>query len=99
MGGTIASKASSRMNLNNYGGKDNRVAPDEWVEALPELATVARVTIEDQRLPEDPSGGPGPGMTTTHMRKVAWRVQELVDDASVGGVVVTHGTNTMAETA
>ena len=99
MGGTIASKASSRLNLNNYGGKGNRVAPEDWTAALPELALIARVTTEDQRPPEDPSGGPGGGMTTAHIRQVAARVQALVDDPSVDGVVITHGTNTMAETA
>ena len=86
MGGTIASKAASRLNLNNYGGKGNRVAPEDWTSALPELALIARVTPEDQRPPEDPSGGPGGGMTTAHIRQVAARVQ-------------AHGTNTMAETA
>ncbi len=99
MGGTIASKASSRINLNNYGGRGNRVGPEDWVDALPELALLARVTTDDQRAPEDPSGGPGGGMTQAHIRKVAARVQELVDDPSVDGVVVTHGTNTMAESA
>lgn len=99
MGGTIASKAASRLNLNNYGGKGNRVAPEDWTSALPELALIARVTPEDQRPPEDPSGGPGGGMTTAHIRQVAARVQALVDDPSVDGVVITHGTNTMAETA
>jgi L-asparaginase type II len=99
MGGTIASKAASRLNLNNYGGKGNRVAPEDWTSALPELALIARVTPEDQRPPEDPSGGSGGGMTTAHIRQVAARVQALVDDPSVDGVVITHGTNTMAETA
>ena len=99
MGGTIASKAASRLNLNNYGGKGNRVAPEDWTSALPELALIARVTPEDQRPPEDPSGGSGGGMTTAHIRQVAVRVQALVDDPSVDGVVITHGTNTMAETA
>lgn len=99
MGGTIASKASSRMNLNNYGGKGNRVSPQDWVDALPELALVARVTTDDQRQPEEASGTPAGGMTTAHIRKVAMRVQELVNDPTVDGVVVTHGTNTMAETA
>lgn len=99
MGGTIASKASSRMNLNNYGGPGNRVAPQEWVDALPELALIARLTVDDQRQPEDIAGRAAGGMSQAHIRKVAGRLQELADDPSVDGLVVTHGTNTMAETA
>lgn len=99
MGGTIASKAESRMNLNNYGGKGNRVSPEDWAKDLPDLSLAARVTLEDQRPPEDPSGGPGGGMSTAHIRKVTARVQQLLNDDNVHGIVVTHGTNTMAETA
>jgi len=33
------------------------------------------------------------------LAKVAKRLNELAQDSSVDGIVVTHGTNTMAETA
>jgi len=105
MGGTIASKATDRMNINNYGGKGLRVEPQEWVDALPELAQVARITLEDMRPPEPPEsaqGAPTPagvGTTFEQLYKVAQRLQELAKDPSVDGVVVTHGTNTLAETA
>jgi L-asparaginase len=101
MGGTIASKATDRMNINNYGGRGMRVDPQDWVDALPELAQVARVSIEDMRSPEAPEGAtPAVGGTTfEQLYKVARRLQEIANDPSIDGVVVTHGTNTMAESA
>ncbi|HEY9010089.1 MAG TPA: asparaginase [Devosia sp.] len=95
MGGTIASKADSRLNLNNYGGKGNRVDPETWLKDLPELQDVANVTAEDYRQDEAITGG----TTTATLYKVARHLQELAADDKVDGIVVTHGTNTLAETA
>ncbi len=95
MGGTIASKGATRMDLSNYGGKGMRVEPQEWLDAVPELQEVAHVVAEDFRQPEGTTGG----MTAADWFRVARRLQELATDATVDGIVVTHGTNTMAETA
>ena len=97
MGGTIASRASTRLNITNYGGKGvPRVNPEDWIHDLPELANVARVTTEDFRPPEDRPSGPE---TFADLEMVAKRLNELAQDPSVDGVVVTHGTNTMTEVA
>jgi L-asparaginase len=94
MGGTIASRAKDRMNLTNYGGKDiPRVTPADWLHDLPELNNIARITTEDMAPSPDVSDNFG------DMSKVAKRLNEIVKDPSVDGVVVTHGTNTMAEVA
>jgi L-asparaginase type II len=107
MGGTIASQATDRLNITNYGGPGvPRVDPEKWVADLPDLALVARVTTEDFRPPLEPPAAPGQppregagGTTSEQLYKVARRLQELANDSSVDGIVVTHGTNTMAETA
>ncbi len=100
MGGTIASKATDRMNITNYGGKGLRVEPTEWVGDVPELALVAKVSTEDLREPEAEPGAPAvPGRTYESWYRVAKRLQAIANDPDIAGVVVTHGTNIMAETA
>lgn len=94
MGGTIASRASDRMNLTHYGGKGvPGVAPADWLHDLPELNNLARITTEDMR--------PQPGKSDNFgdISRVAKRLNELAKDPGVDGIVVTHGTNTMAEVA
>jgi len=92
LGGTISGTAKERLNVTNYGAP--RLAPADWVAALPELALIAHVTTEDLRPPEGENGAAVP-----HWMKVARRLQELASDDGVDGVVVTHGTNVMAEIA
>jgi L-asparaginase len=93
LGGTISGTATERLNITNYGAP--RLAPEDWIKALPELALVAEVTPEDLREPEGKASEP----ISLHWMKVAKRLQELGADDTVDGIVVTHGTNVLAETA
>ncbi len=96
MGGTIASRGTPRLNVSNYGGKGvPRVDPSDWVHDLPELAGIANVTLDDQRAPQDRASSE----TFEDWQRVAKRLNALAADPGVDGIVVTHGTNTMAETA
>jgi len=97
MGGTIASRGTPRTNITAYGGKGSiRVEPIDWVNDLPELAGIARITVEDQRSPIDrPSGQE----THEDLARVSKRLNELALDPNVDGVVITHGTNTQSEVA
>lgn len=97
MGGTIASRGTPRLNITNYGGADNRrVEPEDWYHDLPELAGIADIRIEDQRAPRERASG---SETHEDWWRVARRLNDIAADPSVDGIVVTHGTNTMAETA
>jgi L-asparaginase len=93
LGGTISGTATERLNITNYGAP--RLTPQQWVDALPELALIARVSVEDLREPEDKPSKP----VSLHWMKVARRLQELAADDTVDGIVITHGTNVMAEVA
>jgi L-asparaginase len=96
MGGTIASRGDTRLNISNYGGKDfPRVNPEDWINDLPDLKGLANITLEDQRAPQERTSSE----TFEDFQRVALRLNELAQDPGVDGIVVTHGTNTMAETA
>ena len=91
LGGTISGTAKERLNITNYGAP--RLSPQDWVNALPELALFAKVTPEDVR-----PAGEGAEIDEAHWLKVAKRLQEIATDDSIEGVVISHGTNTMVET-
>ncbi len=90
LGGTISGTAGERLNVTNYGAP--RLDPQDWVDALPELELFARVSVEDLR----PQGEPAIS-DTAHWLSVARRLSEIAKDESIDGVVITHGTNIMAE--
>jgi L-asparaginase len=93
LGGTISGTATERLNITNYGAP--RLAPQDWINALPELALIAQVTPEDLREPEGKASNP----VSLHWMKVAQRLQKLATDDGVDGIVITHGTNVIAEVA
>lgn len=95
-GGTIASRGTPRLNITNYGGKENkRVDPQDWVNDMPELRGVANIVIDDERPAEDAKEP----ASYEDQARIAKRMNELVRDPKVKGIVLTHGTNSMAETA
>lgn len=90
-GGTIQSKGAHRLKLSEY--SDGRVTPEELLEDLPELASVARVDVT-----EISNLGSG-NMTTDLLLRLAKGIQQALANPDVAGAVVTHGTGTLEETA
>lgn len=86
-GGTIASKPDPS------GGVVAATGGEELLSAVPGLEEVADVRVEDLFK----TGGYL--MKPENMLQVARRVRDLDSDQEISGLVVTHGTDTMEETA
>ncbi|HVN75704.1 MAG TPA: type II asparaginase [Thermoanaerobaculaceae bacterium] len=90
-GGTIAGTGASSTTTVGY--KAATLGVDALIAAVPELAKVARISGEQvfQIASEN--------MTPAHWLKLAKRVNELLARDDVDGIVITHGTDTLEETA
>ncbi len=91
-GGTISGKGPSSTSLADY--KAGALTGEELVAGVPELAQVARVRVEQI------ANISSTDITTAHWLMLAARINAIFDaDPTVAGVVLTHGTNTIEETA
>lgn len=89
-GGTIAGVGEPGENLGYQSGAISGV---ELVSALPQLVDIANVAVEQIcNVNSD-------DMTGEIWLRLSKRVNELEEDPAVDGVVITHGTDTMEETA
>jgi len=90
-GGTIQSKGAHREKISEY--NDGRVTPQELIEDLPELKTIANVDFE-----EIANVGSG-NIDTALLLKLAKSINAWLAQPESSGAVVTHGTSTLEETA
>ncbi len=90
-GGTIAGSAASSAAVTGY--KVGNLGVEALLEAVPELKKVAQV--EGEQLFKVAS----PDITTAHWLQLGKRINEVLSKPDVNGVVVTHGTDTLEETA
>ncbi len=87
-GGTIASQYDPVT-----GGLKARLSGEEIVQAVPGLSEVARVSVEQV------ANVGSYDMTPEIWRTLASRANELLASPDITGVIVTHGTDTLEETA
>src|SRR5581483_9252251 len=91
-GGTIAGRGGSKMNLTEYQAGSFMGA--ELLEAVPEVEQFARVRVEQV------SNIGSSNMTFAVWRTLAERIDAIYNgEPDVAGVVITHGTSTIEETA
>ena len=90
-GGTIAGAGASAINSASYSAA--KVPVDKLIAGLPELAGVANVKGEQVFQIASES------FTNDHLMTLGKRVSALVKQADVDGIVITHGTDTLEETA
>jgi L-asparaginase len=93
-GGTIDSVGTDRLDLAWYIEAGKRLEAGELVGAVPELSQVAEVhEVAFRRLPSQ-------AITPRDWLELAAEIQRiLVDEDEADGVVITHGTNTLEESA
>ncbi|PAF50911.1 L-asparaginase 2 [Helicobacter sp. 13S00401-1] len=89
-GGTIAGSSNSATNSSYTAGV---VGVDKLLEAVPELKNIANIKGEQV------SNIGSQDMNDEVWLKLARRVDTLLKQKDVDGVVITHGTDTMEETA
>lgn len=89
-GGTIAGMSSSAVAASYTAGV---IPASELVAGIPALGELAALRIEQ------PFNVDSKDMSPTHWLVLTRRVKAAVDEAGVDGVVVTHGTDTLEESA
>jgi L-asparaginase len=92
-GGTIDSVGVDRLDLAAYLETGRRLAPGELLDGVPELAPIAEITeVPFRRLRAH-------AMTDADLADLRDLVAARLDRDQADGVVITHGTNTLEETA
>lgn len=90
-GGTIAGAASSKTQMTGY--KAGALPIETLLEAVPEIHN--RANVKGEQIASIGSNN----MNNEIWLKLAKRVNELLAQPDVAGIVITHGTDTIEETA
>ncbi len=90
-GGTIAGQAGDASNTTGY--KAGVVGVDKLLDAVPALSSVARIHAEQIASIDSKD------MSPTLWTQLVLRINALLAQDDIDGVVITHGTDTLEETA
>jgi glutamin-(asparagin-)ase len=90
-GGTIAGAGASAANSATY--QAAKVGIEQLIAGIPELSKLANVRGEQVMQIASES------ITNENLLQLGRRVAELADSKDVDGIVITHGTDTLEETA
>ncbi|WP_285419997.1 asparaginase [Pseudomonas sp. efr-133-TYG-5] len=90
-GGTIAGAGASAANSATY--QAAKVGVEQLIAGIPELSKLANVRGEQVMQIASES------ITNDNLLQLGRRVSELADSQDVDGIVITHGTDTLEETA
>jgi glutamin-(asparagin-)ase len=90
-GGTVAGAGASAANSATY--QAAKVGIEQLIAGIPELSQIANVRGEQVMQIASES------ITNENLLQLGRRVAELADSKDVDGIVITHGTDTLEETA
>lgn len=90
-GGTIAGSATEATDTSRY--RAGALGADALLAALPEAATLGQIETEALFALDSKDVTPG------HWLVLAARLRERLADPAIDGIVITHGTDTLEETA
>jgi L-asparaginase len=93
-GGTIQSQGVDRLDLYNYGRVKPSLKIEEMIDQLPEANVFADLVLDAVHV------GSSTDMTATSWLQIVSKIHEIAAaEPSVDGIVLTHGTATLEETA
>src|SRR5699024_8379805 len=91
LGGTVSAEGKSRMDLKDY--TSGLIEGDYYLQQIPELANLAEIEM----IPVDNVSSTE--MNSNHWIRLKSEIDHYLNKENVDGAVMTHGTNTLEETA
>jgi len=91
LGGTISAQGKNRLDLKDY--QSGEVSGDEFFSSLPEIQNLADVEMYQL------DGISSTNINIKHWKKLKRLIETYVNEKQYDGVVITHGTSTLEETA